>query len=321
MRPTRSLTACLAILMSMLLAGEALAQRAGGGGGTGGAGGMRQGGAGSTGGARQGGAQQGTRQPTDRTNQRSRLQQNPQQTAAADIRARIEARNYTFEETGEKLPYAVFVPRKYNKKRPMPLVVALHGRDSAPESIVQALGAAAEKYGYIIVAPLGYTKSGWYGYGQYVEGFTDPEESRLSELDVMAVLDIARTEFNVDPRRIYVAGHSMGGLGAVYLAAKYPDIFAAVGAMSPALTNQVPEEIAEFDVAPIVIEHGDKDEIIPIDLVRAWVDGLKKLKAEMKYYEYRNGTHLTTLQGGADRVFEYFGKHKRAEDAPPVAKK
>ena len=36
----------------------------------------------------------------------------------------------------------------------------------------------------------------------------------LSELDVMNVLAIVRKDFNVDPSRIYLWGHSMGGGGA-----------------------------------------------------------------------------------------------------------
>ncbi len=56
----------------------------------------------------------------------------------------------------------------------------------------------------------------------------------LSEKDVMNVLALVRKEFKVDDRRIYLMGHSMGGAGALHLAVKYPDIWAAVGVMAPA---------------------------------------------------------------------------------------
>jgi predicted peptidase len=315
MRLMKKLTACSLITLSFLLAGEALAQRQGGGSV------MQPGGARSN---PQGGtnSNNGQRQPAERE-QRSVLEQrdlldrqNPQRAANAEIRTRIESRSYTFKETGQDMPYAVYVPRKYNKKKPMPLVLALHGRNVTPESIILSFGATAERGGYILVAPQGFTLNGWYGYGQYVDGLTDEETSRRSELDAMTVLEMARSEYNIDPKRIYVAGHSMGGIGAVYLAAKYPDLWAAVGALSPGITNEIPAEIGEFDAAPILIEHGEEDEIIPVDLVRTWVEGIKKLDVEAKYYEHRGGNHVAPLQGGAQRMFDFFGKHSRKEPAP-----
>ena len=51
---------------------------------------------------------------------------------------------------------------------------------------------------------------------------TDAAKVReASEKDVMTVLDMIRKEFNVDERRIYLMGHSMGGAGTYYLGSKY----------------------------------------------------------------------------------------------------
>ena len=42
-------------------------------------------------------------------------------------------RTYLFEETGEMLPYAVFVSSKLTKdSKKIPLVIALHGRGAEP---------------------------------------------------------------------------------------------------------------------------------------------------------------------------------------------
>ena len=56
----------------------------------------------------------------------------------------------------------------------------------------------------------------------------------VSEKDVMNVLDMIRKEFNVDERRTYLMGHSMGGAGALYLGVKYPSNWAAIAAIAPA---------------------------------------------------------------------------------------
>ena len=41
--------------------------------------------------------------------------------------ARVHHLNYVFEETGETIPYALFVPLAYDPEIHLPLVVALHG--------------------------------------------------------------------------------------------------------------------------------------------------------------------------------------------------
>ena len=52
----------------------------------------------------------------------------------------------------------------------------------------------------------------------------------LSEKDTMNVIAMARKEFNVDDKRIYIMGHSMGGAGALFPGSKYTGMFAAVAA-------------------------------------------------------------------------------------------
>ena len=44
---------------------------------------------------------------------------------------------------------------------------------------------------------------------------------------------MARKEFNVDERRTYLMGHSMGGAGTLYLGSQYASNWAAVAAIAP----------------------------------------------------------------------------------------
>ena len=48
-----------------------------------------------------------------------------------------------------------------------------------------------------------------------------------------AILDEVARSNRVDPDRVYVTGHSMGGRGALYAAYKMPDRFAAVVSLGP----------------------------------------------------------------------------------------
>jgi poly(3-hydroxybutyrate) depolymerase len=78
---------------------------------------------------------------------------------------RIEKRTYDFKEAGQEMEYAQFVPSGYDKARKAPLIVALHGLGSNSQQMIRSHGLVeqAEKYGYIVVAPMGYNSSGWYG--------------------------------------------------------------------------------------------------------------------------------------------------------------
>ena len=82
----------------------------------------------------------------------------------------------------------------------------------------------AEKRGYIIAAPLGYRIDG--GYGRSMGG-DRKNRSQFSEQDVMHVLALVRKDYKIDDQRIYLMGHSMGGIGTWVLGAKYPQIWAS----------------------------------------------------------------------------------------------
>jgi poly(3-hydroxybutyrate) depolymerase len=78
---------------------------------------------------------------------------------------RIEKRTYEFKEAGKEMEYALFVPSGYDKVKKAPLIVALHGLGGNPQQMIRSRGLVeqAEKYGYVVVAPMGYNSSGWYG--------------------------------------------------------------------------------------------------------------------------------------------------------------
>ena len=75
---------------------------------------------------------------------------------------KIERKGYEFKEAGKEMEYALFVPSKYDKEEKTPLMVALHGLGGNPQQMIRSKGLTeqAEKYGYIVVAPMGYNSSG-----------------------------------------------------------------------------------------------------------------------------------------------------------------
>jgi len=80
------------------------------------------------------------------------------------IDPRVQQRMYTFTDTNEQLPYAVFVSSKVSKDKKNPLIVALHGLGGDQNTMMRANALQlAEEGGYIMVGPMGYNSGGWYG--------------------------------------------------------------------------------------------------------------------------------------------------------------
>src|SRR5688572_19785159 len=82
------------------------------------------------------------------------------------IDPRVQQRTYkfTFAETNEDVPYALFVSSKVSSDKKNPLIVSLHGLGGTQNTMMTRNALElAEEGGYIYVGPMGYTGSGWYG--------------------------------------------------------------------------------------------------------------------------------------------------------------
>jgi len=152
------------------------------------------------------------------------------------------------------------------------------------------------------------------GFGGFA-GANQPANLReLSEKDVMNVIAMIRKEFKVDEKRIYIMGHSMGGAGAIYLGSKYPKMFAAVAAEAPAAFWQTRKETLQpmkDAKVPVMIVHGDADEVVPVANSRAWVDIMKELKMDHEFVEQTGITHGPVIESGLKPIYEFFAKHKK----------
>jgi len=152
------------------------------------------------------------------------------------------------------------------------------------------------------------------GPGGVVGGNQPANLRELSEKDTMNVIAMVRKEFKIDDKRIYVMGHSMGGAGALYLGSKYPKMFAAVGAEAPAAfwdTKKETLQAMKNAKVPVMIVHGDVDEVVPVANSHAWVDIMKELKMNYEFVEQPGITHGPVIQSGLKPIYEFFAKHKK----------
>jgi predicted peptidase len=241
-----------------------------------------------------------------------------------------QQRHYYFTDAGKELPYRLYVPQSYDPAAAAPLVVALHGFGGDQDYFfraVKALPSLLEKHGFIFVAPMGLAADGWYGAPLSIPGSaprssgappprqvrTPEEETRyraLSEADVMTVVDLVRREYRVDPNRIYLMGHSMGGFGTWWLGQKYASTWAAIAAMSGVLPD-VDYQLPKLANVPVQISIGGAETPAWVDASRALAETMKGKGMTVSYVEPAGATHGGMIEPTTPQALEFFATHVR----------
>jgi S-formylglutathione hydrolase FrmB len=227
---------------------------------------------------------------------------------------RIVFPTYVFEMGQKKLFYGLYLPKSFDKAKTYPLVVVLHGLNGSPGQILAYPGLTkhADDQNYILVAPMGYNARGWYGSrGKGGGRGSDPKNlGELSQQDVMEVLKLTRQNFKIDSDRIYLFGHSMGGGGSMHLAAEYPNIWASIAVVAPALYGNASRLAPAKDIPAYVVQ-GDQDRLVSVRATRLWVERMKQLKMKHEYVEVKNGGHVFLAWQHFDGIFEFFANNPK----------
>jgi enterochelin esterase-like enzyme len=159
---------------------------------------------------------------------------------------------------------SIYLPPSYksDRTRRYPVLYLLHGfqqtdadwyRDSSARlhvpSIMDRAIAAGTAREMIIVTPNAMTV---YGGSNYSSGATTGDWENFIALELVAYIDSHyRTIAKVGSRGL--AGHSMGGYGAMRIGMKHPDVFSTLYFMSPCCVSadsnipKTPEAIAKFE--------------------------------------------------------------------------
>lgn len=195
-------------------------------------------------------------------------------------------------------PYRVLVPAVYDAARPAPLIVALHGMGGDENSMFDAYGGSlkreAERAGFVVVCPKGRDPASMY--------------RGTAEQDVLDVLAAARRDYNIDPARIYLIGHSMGGYGTWSIAIAHPEVFAALG---PIAGGGNPAGMAKIAHIPQYVVHGDDDRTVPVAQSRGMVEAGKKAGANIVYVEIPGGSHTNIAAPQFGPMFDFFTAQRR----------
>src|SRR6476661_3350454 len=233
---------------------------------------------------------------------------------------RILECTHRLAEANADIPYTLFVPSTYDSQKPAPLVVDLHGLNITPLQQILFDGTTdfAERYGFIVLAPMGFNVSSWWGSRTGTPVATAAvkpgaevrySNTELAEIDTMALLKSIREQYAIDGDRIFLMGHSMGGAGTYYLGGKYNDIWAGLASISGAGGIADAAAAERYRSFVTLLMHGEKDSIVsPVGSRRAAML-LQGAGAQHVYLEFPGKDHEFWIRRGSEnmeKVFRFF---------------
>jgi len=216
---------------------------------------------------------------------------------------------------GETLPYRLFVPQNYDRKKKYPLVVYLHGGGGVGDDNLKQIQGGN---GYLIdfftqaesqthdpafvVAPQS-AGDGW-----IERALSRPAPTRQLRLVVDLIGDLQRS-YSIDGSRLYVAGQSLGGFGTFAIVAEFPKVFAAG---VPLCGGADESKVSSIVKTPLWVFHGEKDEAVPVDFSRRIVAAIRKAGGNVKYTEYPGEGHNIWLKvvNEPELLSWLFGQHR-----------
>lgn len=227
---------------------------------------------------------------------------------------------HTSEALACEMNFSIFLPPEAEDGK-VPILYWLSGLTCTDENFVTKAGAQryAAEHGIAIVTPDTSPRGegvpddpdgAWdfgLGAGFYVNATQAPWAANYHMYDyvVSELPALVETQFSIDPSRVAISGHSMGGHGALTIALRNPDRFRSVSAFSPicsplncpwgekALGNYLGEDRSTWEAhdscaliaraeerLPMLVDQGDADDFLKEQLKP---ELLERAAAEAKF--------------------------------------
>ena len=160
-------------------------------------------------------------------------------------------------------PVGVHVPPSYDPGTPMPLVLLLHGYTSSgaiQESYMQ-FTPLADEFGFLYLHPDGRIETGgdanrfWSGTDACCNFYGAPDDD---DDYLMDLINEMKWQYNVDPLRVYLIGHSNGGFMSYRMACDHSDTIAAIASLAGA-TFFDPLDCQPTEPVHVLQIHGTSD--------------------------------------------------------------
>lgn len=216
-------------------------------------------------------------------------------------------REKTFGDGSEARRYRLMLPPKVEKGEVYPLIVFLHGAGERgtdnrkqllylPEQMAQP--AWREQFPCYVLAPQCRQDAKWVEVDwTLAESHKAADELTPNLAAALQMLEKTLAEEQIDPKRIYLTGLSMGGFGTWDLAVRRPELFAAV---APICGGADTSTLDVLKNTPVWIAHGDADNVVPVQRSRQAVAALRAAGGKPVYVELPGVKHNSWTPSYAD---------------------
>lgn len=208
-------------------------------------------------------------------------------------------------QSGGEAKYLLVV-NGYSKSKPSPLIITLHGGGSGGYSFAleQArIGAGfwrnkGLKGGQIVIAPIArnHVANSW--------------GTQSNFLDLMDAIDETLENFNIDRKRIYVEGTSMGGGGTSLYYLNFPEMAGAFCAKAGYYFRN--SKITDVLDQPIMVIHGDQDTKTRNGTRDQLLEQLRGINSKLTYIAIPDAGHGLPGDEVTANMLPFFEEHENA---------
>lgn len=204
-------------------------------------------------------------------------------------------RTFTAKENDKPVLSRIYASEKVIGDQPVPLVIALHGAGGDENMFFEGYGAGmmkdlADKHGFVVASP-GTSAVG---------GRTERFDNLITEI---------ANDYAIDPKAIYLIGHSMGGFTTASLAAKRPDRIAAACCLAGG--GKPPSD----KIPPMLVIAGKLDSVIPIAMLQPMAQGAIDAGMPVQLRVKEHFGHTLLVGAVLPEAIDWLLKHRLGQPA------
>jgi polyhydroxybutyrate depolymerase len=159
---------------------------------------------------------------------------------------------------------SVDLPNGYNPNNPAPLLLDLHGfmGDGLSQQRFSRLSNVARENGFVYAAPDGLRNSNGDQFWNASRACCNFDRTDIDDAAFLkSLIDEISEKVAIDPKRIYIFGHSNGAFMSYKFACTYPDTVAAIVGVAGAM-DSVGNDCAISSPVSVLEIHGTADTVI-----------------------------------------------------------
>lgn len=213
---------------------------------------------------------------------------------------------YFSDAGGIKVPYIVHVPKGYDPMRPMPVVVFLHGAILAreefqykdPDIANEPIFSVSDPLHCLVVFPFARADFAW---GRH----------EAANENIMRIIEDVEAAYNVDKKRVYIGGISMGGNATYWFAEHKADAFAGFYAFSSMAAGGRGDAALKHitPVKPLYTINAEDDKTFPFNEVKTAYEAKKATVTGWHFNSVPLGGHRFIYgKNGKEYVLQLLGQ-------------